>query len=107
MSDAPEMVAVAAAREVTHRARAMEALSSDKWSLGARLGLAFLMFVIYFFSTRVIVRFGNADQAPYVIIAFALAACLIAALGMEIYYLRRRVKALTYLLLQLEHKGVG
>jgi hypothetical protein len=103
MDAAPEIVAVSAAREVTDRARAMEALS-DYRPLPTRLGFAVLIFVMFFSSSRIIEWLGIADQAAYVIIAFAFTASIMILLGTEIYYLRRRVKAITYLLLERERK---
>jgi uncharacterized membrane protein len=104
MDAAPEIVAVSAAREVTDRARAMEALS-DKRPVGAQLGCWFLFVVVGF--TPLISRrlLGIDGQALDVIMVSAFAALVIILLALEIYYLRRRVTAITYLLLEQERKS--
>ena len=106
MDAVPEIIAVSTAREVTDRARAMEALS-DKWSLGARLFLVLLIFVMCT-APIVLGRLGVVEpntQAMNVIMAFAYVVVVIVLLSMEIYYLRRRFKAIAYLLLELGSKS--
>lgn len=102
MNAAPEIVAVSAAREVTDHARAMEALS-DNWPFSVRFGFALLCGSVGFIS--MIFRKLGIDAQPEVFAAFAFAVLVGIMLGIEIYYLRRRVTAITYLLLEQERKS--
>ena len=100
MGIAPEIVAVATARDASDRNRALEALS-DQRSLGERILFGLLIFAVGA-SMVVLARVGVLDQEPLAIVALQAAILGAVALAIEVYHLRRRVKALTYLLLQRE-----
>jgi len=102
MDAAPEIVAVSAAREVTDRARAMEALS-DKPSDRSRLVFGLFIFVAMFGGSFIVNHIDAAsDWKPYLAGGIVLLFMTPVVLYFEIRQLKRRVKALTYLLLQQE-----
>lgn len=104
MDQAPEIVAVSAARKVTDHARAIENLS-DEQPMRERVAFTLVNIVvisaILFFLYRV---GGVAEWNPYFAAAIIFACTTPIALYMEIHWLKRRVKAITHLLLEHERK---
>lgn len=96
----PEILAVASAREAADRARALDALS-DKRSPGQRMVFALVIAAVGA-SPFVMRRLGVSDPDSFIIGYVGLFAAIFA---LEVYHLRRRLKAITYLLLQHERKG--
>jgi hypothetical protein len=102
MDAAPEIVAVSAAREVKDHARAIEALSDKPMSV--RFGYALLCGSVGFIAMG-LRKLVGIDVQPEVFAAFAFVVLFGILAGIEIYYLRRRVTAITYLLLEQERKN--
>ena len=100
MSATPEIVAVTTAREASDRARTLEALS-DRRSLGERIVLGLLIFAVAV-SGPVLKRSGVFGADVFAMLGFQFALLIAVVLGAEVYHMRRRVKAITYLLSQRE-----
>jgi hypothetical protein len=97
---APEIVAITAAREVSDRERALAALS-PKWSLAERM-VGGLVPMAVFFAGFLIVKYELIDIGSGVLLAFLTMLALATVLWLEVFRLRRRLNAVTYLLLQRE-----
>jgi hypothetical protein len=102
MPTVPDIVAISAAREALDHGRALEALS-DQRSMGERVFLALAVLGCSAFAV-LLGRVGFLDHEPLAVAAFAFAILATVLVGAEVVYLRRRVKALTNLVLQQERK---
>ena len=100
MSTVPAIVAVTTAREASDHTRALDVLS-DRRSLGAHIVLGLLIFVAAASGT-VLLRSGVFQTETFATFGVTFALVVAVVLGTQVYHLRRRVKALTYLLLQRE-----
>jgi hypothetical protein len=94
----PELVAATIAYEAASRARAREALIDTK-PIRYRILVAVLFFVV-FAAGVIVVRFGIIDIG--LAIGFEMALLVAVVLGVEVLYLRRRVRLLTHLVSEQE-----
>jgi hypothetical protein len=94
----PELVAATIAYEAASRARAREALTDTK-PIRYRVLVAVLFFVV-FAAGVIVIRFGIIDIG--LAIGFEMALLVAVVLGVEVLYLRRRVRLLTHLVSEQE-----
>ena len=104
MRSVPEIVAIDAARSASDRAWALAALA-DYRSIRERLLLALAIFVCGA-SSSFVTSFGISAERAFAVSLFSFIALIALLLGVEVYHLRRRVKALTHLVLRRERNAV-
>ena len=100
MGATPEIVALTTARDASEHARALEA-AADERSLAKRVVPA-LLFAAVLLAVLLLGRAGVFEAGSMV--GFGAALLVAVTLGAEVYHLRRRVKALTYLVLERERQ---
>ena len=103
MPTVPDIVAISAAREASDHGRALDALS-DHRPPSERVLQALTILGCSAFAV-ILGRLGFLDHEPLAVVAFSIGILATLLLGAEVIYLRRRVKAITYLVLQQERKA--
>src|ERR1043165_9612013 len=104
MSTVPEILATNAAREASEHSRALQVVTDQMWPVKQRVTLVALMLAIYG-AALMFRRLGVIDGEILTIVL--LAVVVITPLMSELYHLRRRVDALTQLVLERERDRYG
>jgi hypothetical protein len=102
MDPAPEIVAATVARDAEDHARAMEGLS-DKQSFGETIAYMIVVFVSV--TLNFWLKLLGVTSSGGTVIMYPLGILAAGALLVEMHHLRRRLKAVTYLLLELDSKS--
>ena len=102
MSTAPDMGVLAASREASDRASSLEVLS-EGWPWSGRERLVIIVLILVVFASNVAAaHFRLPDEQALAVAIMGAVVLITAGFSIEIYRLRRRVEALTYLLLRHE-----
>ena len=97
---APDIVVISATRDISDRTAALDALYNE-WSVRERVAAVLLLCATFgaaFFNEK----YELLDIKTNVFVVFLLIFGTTVGLWLEVFRLRRRMKALTYLLLERE-----